>query len=526
MINYLLTVLTFNCLIINSVYYFQLKSYFKIRYLKFYIKSKTSIFLLSICLLDILLNHFILKKYLIIYYIKNILLFIVIFIIYLSKNLKNKKIQLKFTFKIARIMLISNILALFYCFFINNYYYIYFPFIFVIFSDIFDIYKYIQNYHFRRSARKIIKTRKLIKIGITGSNGKTSVKNILYGLLSLDYDVVMTPKNFNTPKGIIYTITKTLTKNTDVIIFEMGARQKNDIKKLCKIACPNMGILTNISPQHLETFHTINNVYKTKNELSEYLKTDVCVYTYNNPLSFKSYLEKKGEKLLVGIIERKNKKLKHKKQVKIRKNIKLNLHINLAYKIDFLAKNIRVFNKLYHFDLIINKNKTHMATPLLGKHNILNILSAIAIATNLKINLKKIKEKLKHLSPIKHRLELIKGKIYILDDSYNCSLASAKNSLEVLAQFPNKRCVCTPGIIEGGKSQDFLNLELCKLIKANSDIQIFVGKTNKKTFLKVFKHEKSAYFVDTLNDAKKLFSLLLKERDSLLLLNDLPDDYR
>lgn len=526
MINYLLTILSFNCLILNSVYYFQLKSYFKTRYLKFYLKSKTNLFLVLVCLLDILLNQFILKKYLIIYHLKNIILFIIIFAIYLYKNLKNKKIKLKFTLKIARIMLISNILALFYCIFINNYYYIYFPFIFIIFSDILDVYKYIRNYYFKRRAKKIISKRKLIKIGITGSNGKTSVKNILYELLSIDYDVVMTPKNFNTPKGIIYTITKQLSKTTDVIIFEMGARQKNDIRKLCKIAHPDMGILTNISPQHLETFHSIDNVYKTKNELSDFLKNKICVYTYNNPLSFKSYLKKKGEKILVGIIEKRNKKLKQKKQIKIIKNIKLDFYNKFIYKLDILAKNIRVFKKLYHFDLIINKKRTHISTHLLGQHNILNILTAVAIATKLKISLRKIKDKLKLLSPVAHRLELIEGKLFILDDSYNCSLESAKNSLEVLSQFPNKRCVCTPGIIEGGKSQEFLNLELCKLIRANSDIQIFVGKTNKKTFLKVFKDKKSAYFVDTLNEAKKLFSILLKERDSLLLLNDLPDDYR
>ena len=548
MVNYFVIFLPLNCLLLYYLYLFQLKAYYKFRYLK-HLALSYHIFIFSILFIsDFLLNEYLFNTHTVInnysdiilkfYLIKNILIFISLFIVFLLKNLKNKKIKLKFTSRIFRNLLISNILALFLSIFINNYYLIYFSFILIIFSDLFDLYKYIQNIYYLIKSKKIIKTKKFTSIGITGSNGKTSVKKFLFEMLKSKYKVVITPQNYNTPKGIIYTITKLIKPDTEIAIFEMGARKRNDIKTLCKLTNVEYGILTNISEQHLETFKTIKNVYKTKNEISQFLSNNLCIYTYNNPYSFKSYLEKSGAKCLVGIIKKHDLILKSEKSVKILKNktkhnksktkshlSQLNLHNNIIYNLNLFAQNIQVNNNFYSFELVYKGKRTKISTALLGQHNILNLLVSSALSLHLNVPLDDIKKTITNLSPVEHRLQLIKTRINILDDSYNCSLESAKNSLEVLSLFPNTRCVCTPGIIEGGAKQDCLNTNLAYLLEKSSDIQIIVGKTNRKSFLKVFHDKKTAYFVDSLSQAKNLFSLLLKDGDCLLLLNDLPDDY-
>ena len=109
--------------------------------------------------------------------------------------------------------------------------------------------------------------RNLIKIGITGSYGKTSTKFILKTILSEKYNVLATPGSYNTSMGNVRVIREQLKPEHEIFISEMGARKKNDISEICEFVNPHIGIITSIGPQHLETFKTIENVAKTKGEL-------------------------------------------------------------------------------------------------------------------------------------------------------------------------------------------------------------------------------------------------------------------
>lgn len=430
------------------------------------------------------------------------------------------------TFRIIRNMLIYSVLLIILLIFnINLIYFIYLLFIFIPIIDLLDIYSYIQTLIYKIKAKKYLKSNPgSIRIGITGSNGKTSIKNILYSLLKDDFVTIVTPKNFNTPKGLLYTITKLCNDKTECIIFEMGAKKVKDIHTLCKIAKPNFGILSNITKQHMETFKTIENVYNTKCELPIYLNNELCVFNYNDILSTKAYLEKVGKKLIIGFISLHNKTIKQNKSIRIIRNYSSTLKYIRPFKLDIYAKNINIRNGKTFFTLHIKNRSYRLSTKLIGFHNISNILQAVAIATTLNISMVKLKEKIKKLEPTPHRLQLIKNRINILDDSYNCSILSAKNSLEVLSYFKGSKICCTPGIIEGGSLQEELNIELAKMLEKYSDVQIIIGKTNRKYFETVLGHKKSVYYLDTLNEAKELFSAL-KSGDTLLLLNDLPDDY-
>ena len=131
------------------------------------------------------------------------------------------------------------------------------------------------GYYFKRKAINKIKSMKTLKvIGITGSYGKTSSKNILNDILNIKYNSMPTPKNFNTPFGLMITINNYLDKFTDVFIAEMGACQEGDIKELCDLVHPKYGIITKIGVAHLATFGSRENIQKTKFELIESLPSD------------------------------------------------------------------------------------------------------------------------------------------------------------------------------------------------------------------------------------------------------------
>ena len=130
----------------------------------------------------------------------------------------------------------------------------------------------IHNYRFVKSASKKIKAHEnLICIGVTGSFGKTSVKNILYTILSTKYKVVATPYSYNTPLGLSKTILEDLKPNTQIFIAEMGARYVGDIRELAEMVEPNMGIITGLGNQHLATFKTIDALLDTKFELADFV---------------------------------------------------------------------------------------------------------------------------------------------------------------------------------------------------------------------------------------------------------------
>ena len=138
-----------------------------------------------------------------------------------------------------------------------------------------NILKPLENSISKGYLRKCKKTLKkypdLIKIGVTGSSGKTSVKNILHAMLSKKYNTVSTPKSYNTPLGVTKCVLSEVNSKTEIFIAEMGARKKGDIWELCKLVEPDIGIITAIVPQHMETFKTLDNLIKTKFEMHKYL---------------------------------------------------------------------------------------------------------------------------------------------------------------------------------------------------------------------------------------------------------------
>lgn len=478
----------------NYLHIYQLKDYSDVRFLKFFNKKYKIYHIFNVILL---IFSFFIKNFYILFAINCVAL---LYSCYKNINLiKNKKTPLIFTPKIKRLYAINIILLIIFIFlyqyvtFIN----VILPF-FIMFSKFLNFYDIIKNHKFIISAKNKIENSKVKIIAITGSNGKTSVKNILSKMLNKKYVSLPSPKSYNTPLGISKFINQTDLTDVDYLILEYGARHKNDVKRLCSIFGCDYGIITTVAPQHLQTFKTVENIYSAKKELSNFLDKKFCVYNLDNIYTMRMYENKIGEKS----------------------------GISIYHKADIYADEISIKNYQTNFNLYIDDEVYNISTKLLGDHNVTNILLATALAKYLDIATKDILISITQLEFTPHRLELVKTNINIFDDSYNCSLLSAEKSIAVLQNLPNKKMVVTPGIIEAGKNEynvNFILGEMCCVF----DFVVIIGEHNKDAIFNGLKNKnytKKIYFAKSLDAAKQYFSLLNND-DNLLLLNDLPDDY-
>ncbi len=354
---------------------------------------------------------------------------------------------------------------------------------------------------------KLASYKDLKVIGITGSYGKTSSKNILNEILSMDYISHPTPKNFNTDVGLMTTINNDLTKFDEVFIAEMGAYRVGRIKNACNLVHPKYGLLTTIGKAHLETFGSQENIIKTKFELIESLPSDgIAFLNMDDPLQVNYDLQNKVKVVWYAV-----------------NNKKADFYC-LDPKCDAAGSTFKIFfkaeDKAYEFQ-----------TRLLGRHNISNIVSAVAVGYEFGISIPKLQAAVSKIKPIEHRLELKKiGNMYQIDDAYNSNPVGAKVALEVLAMMPGDKVVVTPGMVELGSEEEKYNKEFGEEISAVADYVILVGEKQTKPIyegLMAKKYDKDRIIIT--NDVRQTYILVskLKEAKDIYALyeNDLPDTY-
>ena len=282
--------------------------------------------------------------------------------------------------------------------------------------------KLVYLYYKFKAQNKLKNMNNLKIIGITGSYGKTSSKNILAEILNIKYNALPTPKNLNTFNGLIMTVNNNRDKFTEIFIAEMGAYVRGEINRLCKLIKPKYGILTTIGTAHLESFGSQENIQKGKFELIESLPSDgFGILNCDDPLQVNYKLKNNVKIIWIGI-DNKN--------------------------ADIRAENIKCSNKGTSFDAFIKNKKYHFETKLLGRHNVYNILAAIACGLEFDIDIADLQSAVSRVRPIEHRLELKKmGNFYQIDDAYNSNPIGAKNACEILGMMPGMKIVVTPGMI-------------------------------------------------------------------------------
>lgn len=436
--------------------------------------------------------------------------FIMLVSIYFNINRKKAKVKFVFTNRVKRLTLIYIILViLIYILIKQNSLYIYFGILncFSLFNIIivnyfdYPIRYFINKIYVKKAKEKLNSCKNLVVIGITGSYGKTSVKNFLYQILSSKFDVLVTPKNYNTTLGVAKTINENLNATHQIFICEMGATKKGDIKEICDIVNPKFGIITSVGPQHLENFKNIDNILKTKFELAESVQK-------NKGIMFLNYS---------------NKYIKD--YTKFQNQVTYGINDDT---LDYNAINIKSNANGLKFEV---ENIGILETKIIGNHNIENLVGVMAICKTLGMDNKTLINQVKRIKSVEHRLQLLNaGNMIIIDNSYNSNPVSSKLAIDTLNQFSGTKILVTPGLIELGKEEERYNIELGEYASKFCDFIFIVGKKNLKAIKEGIKNNKfdsnRVYEVNEVKDAiDKIQAMKLKTNPVILLENDLPDNY-
>ncbi|MBO4458757.1 MAG: UDP-N-acetylmuramoyl-tripeptide--D-alanyl-D-alanine ligase [Butyrivibrio sp.] len=371
------------------------------------------------------------------------------------------------------------------------------------------------NRYYIDDAKRILNEHSGLRIiGVTGSYGKTSVKYYLTTLLSEKYRVLMTPESYNTPMGIVRTIREKLMPTHEIFVCEMGARHLHDIKEITDIVHPDDGILTSIGYQHLETFHSLENIVSTKYELLDAVDE-----------------KEKAENAGKG----KHLKFANGDNEIIRENMKYSdaITYGVSEGCDYKVSDISVTGAGTTFNVTSPEGETsEFSTKLVGRHNVENIAGAIAVAASFGVPMNKLRMAVRRIQPVPHRLELVRhGAVSILDDAYNSNPNGAKVALETLALFENSvKVLVTPGMVELGAKEDEYNEAFGKQAAEVCDYIILVGEKQthaiKKGVLGAGFAEDKLFVKNSLTEATQLMYELEAGREKVILLeNDLPDNY-
>lgn len=357
--------------------------------------------------------------------------------------------------------------------------------------------KAISNGYVKDAKRILSECPTLKIIGVTGSYGKTSVKFFLEKLLSVQYNTLVTPLNYNTTLGVVRTVRENLRATHEIFVCEMGARNVGDIKEICDLVHPQMGVITAIGPQHLESFKSIGNVVKTKFELADSLPADGVFFGNMDD-----------------------------------ENIR-NRHVDVktvgygTLRGDYQAENISCDEHGLKFTV----RGVEFETKLLGKHNVQNLCAAIAVANTLGIPLERLRLPVRQLEAVEHRQQLRgSGNRLIIDDAYNSNPAGALAALETLSLFEGLRILVTPGMVELGAKQTELNTQFGRDAATRCDRAVLVGKRQaapiQAGLIEAGFPKEHIIIVDTIQEAIAAADGFDTEgRRVILLENDLPDNY-
>ena len=284
-------------------------------------------------------------------------------------------------------------------------------------------------------AEKWRKNLNLKVIGITGSNGKTTVKDMIYHLLSVKYKGKKTEGNYNNHIGLPFTLLRA-EKGDDFIILEMGMSGFGEIDLLGKISSPDISVITNIGESHLEFLKTKKNVFKAKTELIPHTKETLVI---------------NGDDEYLKDIDENSLKERGLKIVKILNMGSNGNHMESAEKLD--GQN----NDFYYGDIDFNEVETKFSlkyfdknckkwankfynTNVLGEHNVLNLTIAVSVAKEMALEDDEIEKAVKDIVLTNMRFQIItKGKTTYINDAYNASPMSMKKSLETFSKIYNDR---------------------------------------------------------------------------------------
>ncbi|MFZ7806737.1 UDP-N-acetylmuramoyl-tripeptide--D-alanyl-D-alanine ligase [Bacillus thuringiensis] len=299
----------------------------------------------------------------------------------------------------------------------------------------------------QKIARYYRKTINVKVIGITGSNGKTMVKDIISTILSTTYRVHKTKGNLNSQIGLPLTILE-MKQDTELLILEMGMSETGQIRNLAQIAQPDVAIITMIGQSHLETLGSREEIAKAKFEIVDGLN-DGGLFLYNGDEPLLS------QNINMLGIESKS--------------------FGGKYTNDLFPTNVQLDEYGVHFKL--NHSKIQYDVPLHGKHNIFNTIVGIAVGQFYKVPIEKIQEALQQINITQMRFQFLTAKtgFTIINDAWNASPSSMKAAIETLQKLNayKKKIIVIGDMLELGKKAETYHREIGKMLNEESIQYVF-----------------------------------------------------
>lgn len=294
----------------------------------------------------------------------------------------------------------------------------------------------------KEAKKKLVEMENLQIIAITGSYGKTSIKNFVAQMLSEKYNVYATPRSINTLGGIMGDINNGLPTDTEIYVCEAGARESGDIYDITTFVEPQTVVVGRVGEAHIEYFKSLKNIIATKLEIIQ------------SPRLERAF---------------------------IHTSVTDEPHDKVTFFGDDIS-NINATLDGIDFDIKLDSEVVSLHTDVLGEFQTMNIAVAVRIAKSFGMTHEEIKKAVAKLEPVEHRLQLIKagGKI-ILDDGYNGNIDGMLEGVRLCSLHKGRKVIVTPGLVESSKE---LNLQLIEAINEVFDIVIVTGALNAELFTK------------------------------------------
>ncbi|WP_053956889.1 UDP-N-acetylmuramoyl-tripeptide--D-alanyl-D-alanine ligase [Inediibacterium massiliense] len=334
-------------------------------------------------------------------------------------------------------------------------------------------------------------------IGVTGSTGKTSTKDMIYSVLSKKYKVLRNKGNFNNHIGLPLTIFE-LTKEHEMAILEMGMSALGEIDLLASLVKPHVGVITNVGLSHIEHLKTQENIMKAKMEITNYFQDDHILIVNGDDDLLKTL---------------KGKKTHYKKYFVGRE------------RCDYRVSNIKdLGEKGISFDLILDNEEYSFFLKVPGIHNVYNALCAIAVGILFKVDMNLIQKGIREFEGSNMRLHIFttKEEIKVINDAYNASPDSMRAALCVLDKMKCKRKIAVLGtMLEMGEYAQIGHYHVgSDVAKANIDYLIAVGNQGEHMVMGAtengFKKEKT-YVCKNNQEAIEVLKKLLQKEDAILI---------
>ncbi len=340
--------------------------------------------------------------------------------------------------------------------------------------------KFLFNVYKKEAKKKLSEMKDLQVICITGSYGKTSVKNFVAQILSEKFKVYATPRSVNTLGGIIGDVNNNLPDDTEIYVCEAGARQSGDIYDITTFVEPQIAVVGKVGEAHIEYFKSLQNIISTKLEIMQ------------SPKLQKAF---------------------------IHTSVTNEPHEKVTFFGDEISE---VHADLNGIDFKINFDNTSLElhTDVLGEFQTMNIAVALRVAKSFGMNDEEIVRAVKRLKPVEHRLQMIKagGKL-ILDDGYNGNIDGMLEGVRLCSLHEGRKVIVTPGLVE---SSDELNLKLINAINQVFDIVIVTGALNSELFDKNLKVKNKILLADK-SSLTNVLGSQTKAGDIILFANDAPN---